>query len=654
MRAHGSAAAVFLLLAALMLWPLPRLIARAVVHPSDPFVNTWVYDWAWHATTHRGVSLFDANALYPDGPSLAFTEHQYGIALVGFPFRAAGAPPLLTHNLLLLLGFAFSGYGAFVLARTVTGSWWAGVISGVFFAFLPWRFTHLTHTQHAWAGWLPLMLAALIVFARTPTWQRALLFGAAFFMNGITNLHWMTFGSVAIGLAALLFLIRKPKALAMIAAATVVATLLLIPFLLPYREVRQKYGLRGNAEETRRYSAVPRDWLTGNFHNRLHMQWKLYDAKTDPERWLFPGVGGLLLALVGLIGPLGKDATTRRLVLLTALLWLTLGFLGSLGLNFAFHRLLFEHVELFRGIRAPARWAMIAYTGLALLAGIGAFKIVRQRHVAGALLAALLVYELRSAPLQFHLADTDEPPVYRWLAQQKEGAILELPIRRGETEYEYFLRSTIHHRRMVNGVSEVGVHGSFVDAFARRPIDLAILDRLAQIGVTTLVVHGDWITGDDAAAVRDFLYRAYDAGKLRYVSRFDRGVEGDFVFILGKGDTKPFFGPQPLTRPIGWLDEPQSAAEVRGMVRVMGWALGPAPIRRVRVFVKNREQFVDAQLFPRPDVGALYPWHDASRSGFTVDIPRGRREGGTDIEVEITDASGTTVRLPQRWFVWSR
>ena len=655
-RAHLSAAVLFLALSALMLWPLPRLMARAAPQPTDPCINTWTYDWVWHATTHLGVGLFDANAMYPDGPSLAFIEHQFGIAMFGFPLRAAGAPPHLVHNVLLILGFAFSGYGAFVLARVVTGSWWAPVCSGIFFAFLPWRFTHLTQTQHLWAGWLPLMLAALIVFARNPTWQRALIFGVAFYMNGLTNMHWMAFGSVAMALTALVFLVRKPRALLLLGAATAGATLLLLPLLLPYREVRQRYAFRGDAEETRRYSAVPGDWLSPNFHTRLHMKMNANDGTTDPERWLFPGFGGVLLALIGLIGPVGKEKKLRRLVLVTGLLWIVIGFLFSLGLNAPFHRFLYDHVALFNGIRTPARWAMIAYTGLALLAGIGAVKLCRWR-IAGPLVAALLLFELRAAPLQWHFLETDPPPVYTWLAtENNRGPILELPIRRGGTEYSYLLHSTIHHRKLVNGITGgiLPTHEEMVRAFEQRPVDIAILDRLAEIGVTTLVVHADGDTvGEETAAIRYFLSRAMDAGKLRFVARFDRGIEGDYVFVLGKGDARPFYGPQPATRPIGWLDEPQPGEEIRGPLRVKGWALSPAGIRHVRVFVNNRADRYDAELFARPDVGALYPWHDTSRAGFTVDIPR-NREGGTDVEVEITDVRGEIVRLPQRWFVWSR
>ena len=101
LRAHLGAAALFLILAALMLWPLPRLIARAAANRTTAIVNAWTYDWDWHATVHRNVPPFRAD----------IPDHQYGIAFFAFPRRAAGAPPLLVHNLLLLLGFAFTAVG---------------------------------------------------------------------------------------------------------------------------------------------------------------------------------------------------------------------------------------------------------------------------------------------------------------------------------------------------------------------------------------------------------------------------------------------------------------------------------------------------------------------------------------------------------------
>lgn len=490
-RAHLAAAVLFAGIATLTLWPLPRLIEHAVADPS---------------VLQNVVAL-----------------HRYLLPL--------GIPPLLLHNILLLLGYAFTGYAGFVLARLVTGSWWAGLAGGIVLGLVPWRFAHVADTKQAWAGGLALVLAAAIAFIRVRSWQRALLF---------------------------------------LLTAAVTA-----PFLIPFAYI---------------------------------------------ERPAFPGFGPIVLALIGLIGPLGRDRRERGLLLATAVLLIAAG-----------------------AFTAP----VVAYTGLALLAGIGTMKIVRRWPLLGIVIAMALIAELRPEPLlRWRLIDTDEPPVYRYLAQSSDRcAILELPIRDDDSRYEYLFRTTIHRRPLA-------FNEELVRAFAQRPIDQGILERLKKECVTTIVVHGDTL-GDETAAVRFFLLRAFDTGKLRFVGRFDRGVEGDYVFTHGAGDLKPYFGPQPLTRPIGWLDEPVADSEVRGPVRVMGWALAPAPIRRVRVHVDNRARTFEAQLFPRPDVAAIYPWHDASRSGFTIDIPR-FREGRTDVEVEITDARGATIRLPQRWFVWSR
>src|SRR6185369_14559274 len=57
-----------------------------------------------------------------------------------------------------------------------------------------------------------------------------------------------------------------------------------------------------------------------------------------------------------------------------ALVWMAIGFAGSFGLNFFFHKLLYDYMPLFRGMRAATRWAMICYVGLALLAGLGAYR----------------------------------------------------------------------------------------------------------------------------------------------------------------------------------------------------------------------------------------------------------------------------------------
>ena len=64
-----------------------------------------------------------------------------------------------------------------------------------------------------------------------------------------------------------------------------------------------------------------------------------------------------------------------------AALWVVIGVVGSFGTNAFFHWFLYERTEPFQSIRAPARWAIIAYAGLAIWGALGAREILeRRRH----------------------------------------------------------------------------------------------------------------------------------------------------------------------------------------------------------------------------------------------------------------------------------
>src|SRR5438105_3681354 len=133
---HASliTAVLFVALSLLMTWPLARNLGTAVCYPGDPFINTWILDWDWYATLRQPLHLFEANAFYPAHDSLAFSENLYGIALLLLPLRAFGMGALAAHNVALLLGFAFCGFAAYLLGRMISGSAWAGVAAGIFYA----------------------------------------------------------------------------------------------------------------------------------------------------------------------------------------------------------------------------------------------------------------------------------------------------------------------------------------------------------------------------------------------------------------------------------------------------------------------------------------------------------------------------------------
>ena len=87
------------------------------------------------------------------------------------------------------------------------------------------------------------------------------------------------------------------------------------------------------------------------------------------DRFRIPVPYGIPLAALAYAVALAALFVARRQKpqLALALLWIVIGFLGSLGLHFVFHEFLFGAVPGFRALRVPARWAVIAYLGMAML-----------------------------------------------------------------------------------------------------------------------------------------------------------------------------------------------------------------------------------------------------------------------------------------------
>jgi hypothetical protein len=610
-RQHAAAAAIFIALSVAYTWPLARELGRAVSDPGDPFINIWILDWDFWATVHQPLRLFHANAFYPAKYTLAFSENLYGLAVLLFPLRILGLPPIAAYNMAMLAGFAFCGFAAYLLGRHLTGRFAAGIAAGVFYAFVPYRFVQMPHIQHVWGGWLPLLLLALLLYAQRPDRRHAAFFAIAFAMNGLTNIHYLLFGALAIAVTALLLIPRDRWR--DLAIATGGAMLVLAPFLYPYAVVAKLYGMRSYAE-TYGYSAWASDWLINPI---------------EPERRLFPGFVALVCVAVALL-------VRERSRLALGLLWIAIGFFGSLGLHCEFHRFLHGAVPGFRAVRVPARWAVIAYVGIAILIAVLTAALARRNRWLAWAVPLALALELYPGHIRYWMTVAEVPPVYRWLAAEGRSPIIELPLDTATSEYVYLLRATAHHRPMVNGISGLAPGDRIALADKWRAFSDDFVGELGKLGVGLMVVHSDAL-GPSNADTREWLRRELARRRISFVRRFER----DWVFALrGGGPPAPLeawdtFGTQAST---GGIDYPQGST-MRGEGYVSGWAKSPYGVRAVEVVFEN---------------GSIrYP---AGRIGerFIVSIPArpAAIHRDTDFQVEILDGRGVRTRLDPRWVRW--
>ena len=606
----------------LMTWPWVLHLRDAVPDAGDPYAISYFLWWDYHQTFHAPLRLFEATFFYPYHSTLAFGEYNYGISLLFFPLFLLGFRPLTIFSIAAFLSFPLTGYGMFRLTRTLSSSDAAASIAGIAVAFLPFRFHHLAHLVLNFFVWTLLLFEALVLFARQRSWPRAIWLGFVFLMHALTCMTWLLLAVIPLVVSTLLLLDRNRiwgdiRFWKRAGISLGIASVMLLPFLLPVRRVAIEHGFLRSRQEVQQYSGRLINWLAVD--ERTKFWHGLGAPAAGTEMVLFPGLLAPLLAIAALVLTPARKARApateplslaKRLVvhvldgvaifagilaLLSlgsevfnssllgrgiwqatgsqkavpimlisvlirsliaypallrrslrgdanlrdsfrsaqrselfghALLWVIIGFAGSFGLNFFFHKFLYYHVPLFRGMRSATRWAMICYVGLALLAGLGAFRLSERigrgrtrwkTAVYGLIVLALLV-ELHAAPLEMVRGAVDPDAISLDLKNRTmSGGILELPI--GEGDFVYMLRAADHLHPIVNGRNsyvpplQVEIQG----LTQARPIPDRLFDMIEQIPVSYVTVHRDFIGADDLPWIEDFLARGVGGGRLRFI-----------------------------------------------------------------------------------------------------------------------------------------
>jgi hypothetical protein len=154
--------ALFIGLTVVHTWPLASAPARlSRVDNADTALNTWIVAWVGHQVASDPAHLFQAPIFYPSPDALAFSEHLLVPSLMAAPLTWAGISPIAVYNLLVLAGFALSGWTMSMVMTRWTGSPAAGILSGTLFAFNAHLLTRLPHVQALHVEFLPVALFVL-------------------------------------------------------------------------------------------------------------------------------------------------------------------------------------------------------------------------------------------------------------------------------------------------------------------------------------------------------------------------------------------------------------------------------------------------------------------------------------------------------------
>ncbi len=547
---------------------------------SNPYDDTFEVIWQL-ATVERAVfeshtnPFFIPDVFFPHGWYLASGAQPTWYYVLLSPLTAA-VGPVAAYNLITLGTLIVGGFGAYWLARRLTGSLPAGLIAGCAYMVAPFFTSRVGGHTHVLFGmmFLPFAVGTMLAAMTEARAGRWVVLGGIFLAATILS-HWYFLFIATLPLLGAALTVSTTVAwrrrLARLALLGAITLALITPALLLTWQARQAMFPSGG---TFRLSDVEQHGISPDYY--------LSPNPTHPwaRRWVggvFPvlgeadvaalGYAALALAVVGLLKTpwrqtrplvvmgliafvLSLGATLRwrgQRVLVAAPEWLISavapltrdlilpqGYLPILLPNV----ILYYILPFYSSVRVWARYAAPLTLVVALLAGFGAAWLMgkgRGGKLLVGLLGALILFEGLTVPyIVFTDVAVNDRAVNAWLAAQPAGmAIIEYP--RPWVEPTAMYSQSLHGQSVVNGyMSFMPDHLAAVDDQLGEWPTREALPVLRQWGIDYVIVSR---LGDDAH-FRETIWPAIsDIGALCPVGSFPdayafRGFTDTYVFAL--------------------------------------------------------------------------------------------------------------------------
>ena len=513
-RALLRDAAIFVVLAVWMTWPLARHPATTVYDPGragplpegvfpDIPLNIWIVGWIARTLCTAPWRLFDGPIFHPTPHTIALSEHMLGATPLTVPAYWLGGSPVFAAQLLLIGGFALGGLAMARLVRDWGGGDVAAIVAGTIYAFSPWRLVHLVSLQIQPTFYFPLVLlfaaryqrdgrpgdlvlAAVLLFA-----QAACAYSIAYPLVASTPVFVATLGAAT----------GRWRRAAITLSAFAAALLAFALVSLPYLDVHRA-GLLSMTRWTEPDKLIA---FTGVGPGA-------YVARGSP---VFLGHTALVLALAGTA--LGLARPGRRPLVLGLLAFAATLVVLALGPGTAAPgdehaspaAFLWATIPGLRRFRVAYRFGFHVSLAVAALAGIGiatmeeflAARLGRSgRRLAiglGVVLVAGVLWE-SAIPIRARPLPEAGPPAaaYVWLRDHGDdggrAALLELPAGLPDgVDARYLLPSLFHRLPLVNGYSgyQPASYPVVVGLAAELPGTDALHTLAAMTGLRWLLVH---------------------------------------------------------------------------------------------------------------------------------------------------------------------
>lgn len=526
----------FLLWSLLLTYPLPLHLFSHIPRGSEeaatvPLFNLWTLRWNIDQLLQGYPRYWDAPIFAPDTGTFAFSEPQPLSALLAAPLWLAFQSPALGYNVVVILFLTLNGWFGYGLLRSWSLPPLPALLAGLLVQSLPFVAQEMGVLQlvalfgFLWSlFYLSRLLAHLPGSLEFPgRWRSALGLAMGWPVMFFTCAYYGLFSLIFLPLAGLFQLRRHHlnlKTAGWLLAAGVLALGLTAPLLWAQHQRLEVYHFTRSTQTIEANSAKLAYY--GGFldYNILYAQ--LLGLKAGQGQRLFPGLGLLILAILGLLDGGSKRVKLYCVVAALSALLLSLGLRLDVG-GWQPYQWLREYVPGFAQLRSPFRLAALVQLHLALLAGFGLHNLSRWfgafPNMFPVLVAGVTLLEMLALPLPLQsLPEASPPPAWQiWLNESSsKPKIVLLPFAPG-SKVEDFEQTThwMWANRSFQGSMLNGYSGFFPADHSHVREELLKFPTAAGIkllqakGIEYMVIYHNLPAAPPAEAVRRFLPRVY-------------------------------------------------------------------------------------------------------------------------------------------------
>jgi len=453
---HIGVIGIFLILTAILTFPVIVDFGNNAAGDGcyDKCHMMWRFWWNEFSSENNLDFTHTNYQFYPDGVNVSGNLAQFTTGISSLLLNSLGYT--VTWNTIWFLGFVFGGYGAYLLSNHFTKNFYSSLIAGIIFTFGSYHMAHAnSHIGLSMIVWIPLFILCLFKILDKNSLFYSVLGGAFFFLVSFTHLYYTAFISIFSIIFFTVYVFKEKNIrnsvfiknfLVMVGIGIVCTAILVMPNTFSDVELHNrsldehiKYSI--NLENLIIPTPIHSTEKMSDYYIEKMFFYSFNESTVSPsytiEHFVFLGYTTIILSLIAVIK--FRPSYTWFWVLISVIFTvLSLGpelkfFNLSTGVVMP-ERLLYDNLPGWDDFRAPGRFMVITFLGMAMLASFTIHNLMKNYFIGNKKQCILVVgigiiilFEYSAIP--YPVYSEEVPEIYQTIKNDSNvRAILEAPM----------------------------------------------------------------------------------------------------------------------------------------------------------------------------------------------------------------------------------